>query len=232
MKKRLKINGIIIFFATIAVVFFPKFFFRIDSNMEWEALEIFGFALILFGQLIRVSARGYKAEHSAQSHALIQAGPYQIVRNPMYLGILFIGLGVVMAIFKLWAALIFILVFVIRYIALIHKEEKQLLKVFPREYKEYCRKVPRIFPSFAKLVKSDIGEYLPIKMVWFKKEIGSIICLLLFVGLVDLWKDIQKEGFATYLKEALWLLAMFILFAELVFLLEKHTEQKNENLTD
>jgi len=75
MKKRLKINGIIMGCAAIMVVFFPRFFFRnnVNGGME-EYIELLGFALILLGQIIRVSARGYKAEHSRESHALIQAG--------------------------------------------------------------------------------------------------------------------------------------------------------------
>ena len=103
MKKRLKINGIIIFCATIIVAFFPRVFFRNNGSgtILEQYIEIMGFSLILLGQIIRVSARGYKAEHSRESQALIQAGPYQVVRNPMYLGIFLIGLGVVLAVFRL-----------------------------------------------------------------------------------------------------------------------------------
>jgi len=230
VKKRLKINGIIMFCATIIVAFFPKFFIRDYSGGLWEeSVEVLGFAFILLGQLIRVSARGYKAEHSQESQALIQGGPYQVVRNPMYLGIFLIGLGVVLAIFKLWAAVIFVLVFIIRYILLIYKEEKKLLAIFPGAYLDYCKKVPRIFPSLSNMVRLDISDYLPIKLVWFKKEIGSILTLLLLTLLIESWEDIAKEGFAVYLKQSVWIFATFILFIILVVLLSKLTDKKNGN---
>lgn len=216
--------------AIIVVAFFPKIFIRNYSNDPWEEIiELLGFALILLGQIIRVSARGYKAEHSGQSQALIQGGPYQIVRNPMYLGIFLIGLGVVMAVFQWWAVAIFIIVFIIRYILLIYKEEKKLLKIFPGTYEKYCRKVPRIFPSLSSMIKLDISSYLPIKLAWFKKEVGSIITLLLLTLLVESWEDISEEGFRVYLQQSRWLFLTFILFVISVILLSKWTNQNNEN---
>lgn len=228
MKKRLKINGIIIFCAVILIVSFPGFFIRSYTGGFWdEWVELLGFALIFLGQIIRVSARGYKAEHSGQSQELIQGGPYQIVRNPMYLGIFLIGLGVVLAIFKWWAVLIFILIFIIRYILLIYKEEKKLLMIFTDKYQAYCKKVPRIFPSLLSMVKLDMSQYLPIKLIWFKKEIGSILTLLLLTLLIESWEDIAKEGFRIYLWRSLWLFLTGILFTILVILLSKLTDKKN-----
>jgi len=233
MKKRLKINGIIMTCAAVMVVFFPRFFFRNNINAGiGEYIELLGFALILLGQIIRVSARGYKAEHSCESQALIQGGPYQVVRNPMYLGIFLIGLGVVLAVFKWWAAGIFITVFIIRYIMLIYKEEKKLLAAFPESYKDYCKKVPRILPSLFTITKLDISEYLPIKLSWFKKEIGSILTLLLLTLLVESWEDIAREGFKAYIRQSIWLFLTFVLFIVFVFLLSRWTNKKNGNGAD
>ena len=233
MKKRLKINGIIMACGALIIAFFPRFFLRVYSGgIQEEIIEAFGFALILLGQIIRVSARGFKAENSQDSQALIQGGPYQVVRNPMYLGILSIGLGVALAIFKWWAIVIFITVFIIRYILLIYKEEKKLCAMFPQAYPEYCRRVPRIFPSLSSIIKLDVIEYLPIKIVWFKKEIGSILTLLLLTLLLESWEDIVADGFRVYLRQSAWLLLTFVLFAALVIFLSKRTYEKNEHSAD
>jgi len=219
--------------CALVLALFPRFFLRVYSGgAREEIIEALGFGLILLGQIIRVSARGYKAEHSQDSQLLIQGGPYQVVRNPMYLGIFLIGLGVVLAIFKWWAVAIFIMFFIIRYILLIRKEEKKLRAMFPREYPEYCRKVPRIFPSLASLINLDVIEYLPIKIIWFRKEVGSIVTLLLLALLVESWEDVAKEGFRAYLQQSVWLFLTFILFAFLVLMLSKYTRKKNENRTD
>lgn len=226
MKKRIKINGIIMFCAAIIVALFPRVFFRKNSSGSVEEyIEIMGFSLILLGQIIRVSARGYKAEHSRESQALIQGGPYQIVRNPMYLGIFLIGLGVVLAVFKLWVAVIFITVFVIRYILLMYREEKKLRAAFPDAYRQYCQKVPRILPKLSTIINLDISEYLPIKLSWFKKEIISISVLLFVTLLVESWEDISREGITAYLRQSIWLFFTFILFIIFVILLSKRTDK-------
>jgi len=233
VKKRLKINGIIIACATIVIAFFPRFFLRVYSGSVWEeSIETLGFAFILLGQIIRVSARGYKAEHSQDSQLLIQGGSYQVVRNPMYLGIFLIGLGVVLVIFRWWALVVFIAVFIIRYILLIYKEEKKLCVMFPQAYPEYCRKVPRIFPALSSIIKLDIIEYLPIKIIWFKKEIGPILTLLLLTLLVESWEDIAKEGVRVYLQQSVWIFLTFVLFIIFVILLSKHTYKKDEHRAD
>jgi protein-S-isoprenylcysteine O-methyltransferase Ste14 len=233
MKKRLKINGVIIACAIFLVAFFPKIFFRNNTigGME-EYIEILGFSLILLGQIIRVSARGYKAEHSCESQALIQAGPYQIVRNPMYLGIFLIGLGVVMAVFRWWAAVIFIIIFIVRYIMLIYKEERKLLAAFPEAYKDYCKRVPRIVPALSTIIRLDISEYLPIKLVWFEKEIGSILTLLLLTLLIESWEDIVREGFKAYIVQSVWLFITFGLFLIFIVLLSRRTYKRNGNASD
>lgn len=212
--------------AALVVVFFPRLFFRSYSGGAWEeGLEVVGFALILLGQIIRVSARGYKSENSQDSHALIQGGPYQVVRNPMYLGIFLIGLGVVLTVFKWWAVAIFITVFIIRYILLIYTEEKKLKLMFPDTYPQYCRKVPRIFPSLSSIIKLDIVDYLPIKIAWFWREIGSISALLLLVLLVESWEDIAQEGFKVYLQQSVGIFITFILFIVFVILLSRRMQR-------
>jgi protein-S-isoprenylcysteine O-methyltransferase Ste14 len=218
-------------FAALAIAFFPRFFLRVanSDSIQEEVVEVLGFAFILLGQIIRVSARGYKAEHSCDSRALIQGGPYQVVRNPMYLGIFLIGLGVVLAVFKWWTIMVFVAVFIIRYILLIYKEEKNLYLMFPREYPEYCRKVPRIFPALSNIIKLEISEYLPIKIIWIKKEIGSILTLLLLTLLIESWEDIAKEGIWVYFQQSVWIFLTFILFIISVILLSCRTAKQNED---
>lgn len=175
--------------ALFFVLLFRGAFFR-QENSGWleNFLRVTGLLSLFLGQLIRVSARGYKAEHSKNSHALIEGGPYKIVRNPMYLGILLIGFGVVLMLFSWWVAFLFLLIFASRYFPLILSEEKKLRKVFGETYDAYCRRVPRIMPWFSSLIKNGVKEYLPIKPAWFKKEINSIIPLLILISLFFLWR--------------------------------------------
>ena len=234
MKKRLKINGIIMFLAAVVVVAFPTVFFRIESFNKWDRFaEIFGVAFILLGQLIRVSARGYKAENSKEGLALITGGPYSLVRNPMYLGILLIGLGVVLMLFEWWIVIVFLVIFIIRYLSLIFKEEKKLMILFPKDYLIYCKKVThRIRPSMRDLLERDVSEYLPLKIVWFKKEIGSILAVLLITLLVESWEDIRGMGIRFYLREVTGIFVIILLFVGLVWYLSLRKPRSEEYAAD
>lgn len=224
MKRRLKINGFIIFVVVVLIVVFPSVFCRHEYPHSWDEFsEISGIALILLGQILRASSRGYKAEYSQNGRSLIQDGPYALVRNPMYLGILLIGLGIVLILFNWWVVAIFLCVFIVRYLLLIFKEEKKLVVMFPEGYQDYCKRVPRILPSIATLLQKDISEYLPLKLPWLKKEIGSILVVLLMTLFIESWEDIKNGGLVAYFKESIIFLVIIILFICMVIYLSRRT---------
>jgi len=167
--------------------------------------------------LLRVSSRGFKAENSRNGNALIESGPYSLVRNPMYVGIFFIGLGVVLMLFRWWVFILFALIFVIRYIPLMLKEEHKLAALFPQAYLAYCKKVPqRIKPSLRTLIYRDISEYLPIRIAWIRREIGTILAVLLPVLLIESWLDIKSRGANLYLEETIGVFMIVVLFLCLI----------------
>lgn len=230
MKRRLKINGLIILLACILLILFPAVFLRSTKEASWDKLaEISGIAFILLGQIFRASSRGYKSENSGSGHSLIQSGPYALVRNPMYLGILFIGLGTVLVLFNWWILVVFLCIFIWRYLFLIFKEEKKLLAMFPQDYEDYRQKVPRLLPPPAAVLQKDIVEYLPLKLSWLKKEIGSILAVLLIVLFLEGWKDVKSEGIEVYLKEAILYLTIIILFIFLIIYLIRRTNNQQKD---
>ena len=221
------------FIAFILVILFPKAFFRkVDVYFSDGAAEVFGIAFILWGQMFRASARGYKSEHSKEGRILIQEGPYALVRNPMYLGILLIGLGIVLVLFEWWAVFIFLLVFTIRYIWLIFKEEKNLVRIFPQVYPDYCKRVPRILPSLKKLLTQDISEYLPLKLSWLKNEIGTILAILLITIFAESFEEIRSRGMKIYIVEMLEIVLVITLFIYLICYLSKRTSNFKKNVSN
>ena len=230
MKKRLKFNGIIIFSTLVLIVIFPKFFMRkIESGPLDGILGTIGIALILLGQFFRLSARGYKAQHSKEGKALLQTGPYSLVRNPMYLGILLIGLGMVLMFFKWWVAAVFILIFVLRYILLMLSEEKKLTVLFPDEYPQYCMRVSRILPSLNMVLKREVTEYLPVKACWIKREIGTIMAVLMAALFIESYRGIVTHGLINYLKGSTGIVITIGLFILLAAYLNKKTNETNKN---
>lgn len=233
MKLRLKINGFLIVLALLLIVIFPDVFFRkTGRGFPDQTIEILGIVFILLGQILRASARGYKSEYSRQGLTLVQGGPYSLVRNPMYLGIFLIGVGIVLVLFEWWVATLFLLIFIARYIILIFKEEKKLLQVFSGEYQDYMQRVPRILPSLKILLEKDVSGYLPLRFAWVKREIGSIFAVLFVVLSIESWEDIQKEGLAAYIREFVMIIMILLLLIGLSIYLGRRTVFVQQNAAE
>ncbi len=126
MKKRVRYQGLTIFVMLIIVILGGKFIFASYKNSILDYFtDMLGIFFVFVGFSLRISARGYKEEKSKCGEVLVEDGPYELLRHPMYLGIFLIGLGVVLVIFKLWVFFLFLL-FLIFYLPQIIREEKEL----------------------------------------------------------------------------------------------------------
>jgi hypothetical protein len=111
----------------------------------------YGVIAIAPGLLIRALASG----HVRKNEALATSGPYAYTRNPLYLGSLLIGVGFAIAARSGWIAPALIAMFFAIYVPVIRGEEKFLREKF-REFEEYARNVPRMFPRL--MPYSPAGE--------------------------------------------------------------------------
>jgi protein-S-isoprenylcysteine O-methyltransferase Ste14 len=78
-------------------------------------------------------------------HTLIRTGPYQVVRNPIYTGILFGYAGTAIVIGELWAFLLILFVMA-GFLMKIRVEEKFLLEEFGEAYVQYRKEVKALIP--------------------------------------------------------------------------------------
>jgi len=186
MKKRIKIQGFLIFLAVIALIFGAKYLLPSSSERaSLNMLFLLGITLVLCGYFFRIIARGYKADLNPDGKTLVTQGPYALTRNPMYFGTLLIGLGVILAIFQWWVGLVFLLIYLAIYIPQINKEEKVLMERFGIAFKNYCQSTPKYFPNiFAK-------QRIRLKLPWIKKELSSLLSTLAFILIVKLWENLK-----------------------------------------
>lgn len=226
MKQRIKINGVAIIIGVAVIAFFPNRIIRHSSFFLDDVLEVIGVSLILLGQLLRVSARGHKAENSLGGNQLIQDGPYSMVRNPMYLGIILIGLGTVFFILEFWVVVIFAALFILRYLRLFVKEEKILQESFGLEYATYKKNVPRLLPSLSFIFKKEIPACLPLKLAWFKRESLSIVVVLGVCLLIEFREAVKSNGWSALIPEVLTLLVVAIFYFIFILFLIRHDEKK------
>ena len=97
--------------------------------------------IVVYVHSLRIFNRGYRKEQ------LIVAGPYSVVRHPIYAAwILLICPGSVLF-FQSWLMLCVPLVAYISFKAYIHKEDDYLKDKFGPAYSDYRSKVDELFPN-------------------------------------------------------------------------------------
>lgn len=74
---------------------------------------------------------------------LVLGGPYRFTRNPMYLSLVLLYLGVSLLVDSVWTLLLLPLLLFILYAAVIRREERYLAAAFGPGYLEYCARVRR-----------------------------------------------------------------------------------------
>jgi len=112
-----------------------------------------GVGLLLIGETIRIwsvsYAGGETRTRNVGAKKLCSSGPYAFVRNPLYVGNMFMYVGVV---FIAGAANILLMAattlafFTVQYSLIIALEEEKLEELFGRKYQIYKKNVPAVFP--------------------------------------------------------------------------------------
>jgi protein-S-isoprenylcysteine O-methyltransferase Ste14 len=116
-------------------------------------VDAIGIGVALLGQSLRVLVIGLVyitrggQNRQVWANALVDTGMFAHSRNPLYLAnlLLFLGLAIV---HNGWAMyLIVVPFFLVAYVCIIAAEEQYLYERFGQTYADYCRRVPRWWPS-------------------------------------------------------------------------------------
>jgi protein-S-isoprenylcysteine O-methyltransferase Ste14 len=116
-------------------------------------VEIAGISVCASGVAIAIWARRTLGKNWSGSptvkedHELIQAGPYRLVRHPIYTGILLMVAGTGLCYGKVREAFLFLFIFVMFWIRL-KIEESFMCQQFPEAYPEYRNSTKALIPYF------------------------------------------------------------------------------------
>jgi protein-S-isoprenylcysteine O-methyltransferase Ste14 len=125
-------------------------------------LKALGLCLVMTGLGIRVLAAGFAGRHTRSSKIegskLATAGPYGHVRNPIYLGSVVLGFGMVLLIGDRRLLAVCAVTFLALYFGLIPAEEEFLGQKFQQEYAAYCRQVPRLLPRLKAWAPAGVAK--------------------------------------------------------------------------
>jgi len=148
-----------------------------------------GFVLALGGILLRIWASAYVwpniAAPSPQAReGMVTAGPYALVRNPIYLGGLLLVSGLTVGLGSPLAALTMLPPTLLTHYWQARYEESFLLSSYGKQFEDYRRSVPLLIPSPGKVCQERHGELDLVQGI--KHDIGPVSGFLLFCILVAL----------------------------------------------
>ena len=184
-------RGVIPIAFILSILFFNFF---TDATSPYDSvLEMLGVAVIGGGLALRAWAVGYAGRHTRsyklRSPRLVTSGPYAFVRNPIYLGNLLIGLGIVIMAQKWIVFGVFLVGFWAEYGAIVSLEEEFLSNAFGDRYDEYRRRVPRWLPRLTPAQTSA-----PDSFSWraLRKEYLAVLSALVMAGAVELSEHLRS----------------------------------------
>ncbi len=168
---------------------------------------LLGACLMFLGLGIRFWASG----HISKSRHLATSGPYAYTRNPLYVGNLVAGLGIVAISNNIWLILYYLAAFSVLYIGTIREEEESLEEKFAGAYRDYVRAVPAFLPSFKKYPNAEKkpfdlnqsfknGEFI---------RLSGFIVLIIFIYLLQSFV-VKREPLSKHNACALLLFMVFL----------------------
>jgi len=199
-----------------AIIYPFGIFVAIFANSDDDSMRT-SLWWIIPGLLIRLWANGY----AIKMEKLTTSGPYAFVRNPLYLGTMFIAIGFAVMLRTHYIGALFVAFMALTYYQTIKKEERMLEERFKEEYINYTKRVPAIIPtifpyrsgekwsfSFKRFLESKeyktflwiaivvISFYLKEELLVEHEPVGSkILCFMgiaLALGIVDLIGELIK----------------------------------------
>ena len=134
--------------AGLFALYVPLALLRSGPRLETGVIAWLAVPLWLIGSFwnFTFKGRGTPAPTDPPKELVI-TGPYRSVRNPIYVGVLWIFLGHFLW-FGYWALLIYtVLAFIGVHSFVVLYEEPTLKRKFGSEYEEYLKRVPRWIPK-------------------------------------------------------------------------------------
>lgn len=200
---------------------------REDFFIETEYVYLL---VSLFGLLIRIMTVGFTPKNTSGRNTndgqladeLNITGMYSIIRHPLYLGNLFMWLGLGLMTENFWFIISFVLVYFIYYERIMFAEESFLRKKFGIQYLDWASKTPAIIPSFKNYKKHKIN------FSWrkvLKKEKNGFAAVFLLFWFFEILGESLEEGHIS-IQLDFWSIAAFS--SLIIYLILKYIKKKTK----
>jgi len=102
--------------------------------------------LLLVAAAIIWALSGPAMKKAFDGERLVTTGPFGVVRNPIYAGVIFLALPAVAVICRSWLMLTTVPLAYAAFKWLIRAENAYLAEKFGQDYRDYCARVNEVFP--------------------------------------------------------------------------------------
>ena len=159
------------------------------TTIESLQMSILGFIMVVFGSFGRIWASLYIEGNKTKN--LITAGPFSMVRNPLYFFSLVMLLGFSLALKAIYLPLALLLIFVLFHIPTIANEERKLRNNHGEKFENYMKSTPRLLPNIFKYKKPEKGQKVLVKISRINGVLIEVIGYLFLYTLK--WIDIKES---------------------------------------
>jgi protein-S-isoprenylcysteine O-methyltransferase Ste14 len=163
---------------------FPK-----SDHMLDEFFDIFGVAVALAGEAIRIWTRGT----NRKAPGVRSFGPYRFIRHPLYLGNFLIAVGLLIVFNAPQAYLIVLPFLAFVYSTVAEEKDDRLEKKWGTAYATYRARVPAFVPRFGRVLKEEQSSSFELRQGLHKE--GKAVCGILAVALaLEAYEDFLILG--------------------------------------
>ena len=151
----IRVLGLVSVIQTILVLTRPSVLewarLALPVSVRWVGVVVIVAAVsLLCGMFVSLGRNLTDTVVTRREATLVQHGPYRYIRNPMYSGLMLLGVGIGLAMENVSIPATMLGVFVLQAIRT-RTEEKYLIERFGDSYRDYMRRVGRFLPSAWKL---------------------------------------------------------------------------------
>jgi len=110
----------------------------------WSGLALMGLGIAIIVPGRRgLEAAGTNVNPALPTTAIVTSGPYRFSRNPLYVGVTLVYVGLTMLFNTWWGVFLLVPILLVMHCGVVLREERYLEQKFGETYRQYCSRVRR-----------------------------------------------------------------------------------------
>ncbi len=161
---------------------------------HWHEVEspwitcLLGGSVFAIGVFVRIWSQTHLHYRLRLKKDLTTTGPYQYIRNPIYIGNILVLVGIVMMSELIWFIPIMLIWSIVIYNLVIRHEEYHLVNKYKESYITYLNTVPRWIPRLSTLKNKVSSNNSPARSFLLPSIVAELHCLIWLI--IPIFKEV------------------------------------------